>query len=305
MLTKYTHKNLVWIDLQSPTKDEVRQVMDEYGIHPLVAEELTTPSLKPKVDLYKNFIYLILHFPSLRRGNPDGTASQEVDFIIGKNFIITARYGVMESLHKFSKIFEVNSILEKSDIGDHAGYLFFFMMKTVYEELIHELDFIKDSIKDIENKIFEGQEMQMVVKISELSRNLLDFKSAMSLHREILQSLEIAGKKFFGTDFDYHMRAILEGYYKIENSILNSSESISELRATNDSLLNAKQNEIMKTITIIAFIFLPVSLITGFFQMNTSSTPVIGTSYDWLIIVSVELFVALILFALAKAKRWL
>jgi magnesium transporter len=86
--------------LFSPTIDEIRQVVNEYNIHPLVAHELNIPTLRPKVDLYDNFIYLILHFPTFR--NVDGKKvikQQEIDFIVGKNFLITTRYHAIDPLH--------------------------------------------------------------------------------------------------------------------------------------------------------------------------------------------------------------
>jgi len=80
---------------------------------------------------------------------------------------------------------------------------------------------------------------------------------------------------------------------------------VAELRETNNSLLSTKQNEIMKVITIIAFIFLPFSIITGFFQMNTTNTPLIGGPNDWVIVVGTEILVAVVLFTIAKVKKWL
>src|SRR5210317_1659031 len=120
MLTRYKHRNLTWIDLESPTQEEVRNIMSEFSINPLAAEELLTPTLKPKVDQYDNFIYLILHFPAFKHSHSEGQ-NQEVDFIIGKDFLITTRYDTVDPIHKFSKVFEVNSILDRSDMGAHSG----------------------------------------------------------------------------------------------------------------------------------------------------------------------------------------
>jgi Mg2+ and Co2+ transporter CorA len=65
MIKEYKNKELTWIDLTSPSLEEVRTLMGRYALDPRVAEDLMTPSLKPKVDLYKDYIYLILHFPAL------------------------------------------------------------------------------------------------------------------------------------------------------------------------------------------------------------------------------------------------
>ena len=122
MMTKHRHRALTWIDLDSPTPDEIRAVAEEYRLNPLVVHELSAPTLKPKVDLYDSFIYLILHFPRLRRGSR-GADDQEIDFIVGRKFLITVRYGASEPLHLFAKLFETNAILNKESLGEHAGFI--------------------------------------------------------------------------------------------------------------------------------------------------------------------------------------
>ena len=162
--------------------------MDEYDINPLVAEELLSPTLKPKVDFYRDYIYLILHFPAFRHTHQNTQSNQEVDFIIGKDHLITTRYDTIDPLHKFSKVFETDSILDKSDIGTHAGFVFFFMIKKLYKSLEHELEYIDDALETIEDEIFEGREKEMVVSLSIVSRDLLNFKQAMRTHKEVLDS---------------------------------------------------------------------------------------------------------------------
>ena len=65
MISRHEHNRIVWIDLETPTRDEVRSVMDEFSIEPFVAEELLLPSARPRADFYPNYIFLVLHFPTL------------------------------------------------------------------------------------------------------------------------------------------------------------------------------------------------------------------------------------------------
>lgn len=305
MVLKYTHKKLTWVDLECPTQDEIRQIMAEWAIDPLVGQELMGPSIRPKVDLYPNFIYLIFHLPVNRRnGSKHHIEQQEIDFIIGKNFIITSRYDSLDPLHQFSKLFEVNSILDRSDMAEHAGFVFFYMMRTLYESLTHELESIADTIKSIEENIFKGQERAMVIRLSETGRELLDIKRATTLHKEILESFESASRIFFGIEFSYHTRAIIGEYYKVATALESCFESIAELRETNNSLLNTRETETMKMLTIVAFISLPASVITNFFQMSTAHTPIVGQANDWLIVMGICLASTIILVLIAKLKKW-
>ena len=306
MIKKYTSQNITWIDVEEPSQREVKSLMEEYKIHPLVAEELLTPTFKPLVDLRENCIYLILHFPTFRRPqkegeNPDG----EIDFIIGKNFLITTHYDAIDPLRQSSKMFEVETILRnEKEEWKHAGYLFYHIVQRLYDALADELDYMEDLQEEMEKSIFGGNEKQMVEEISRANHNLLDFKQATVHHKEILDSLEIAGKKFFGEDFAYHLTDINNKYRKISYIIEKNMENLKELRETNDSLLTTKQNEIMKIFTILAFVTFPLSLVASIFGMNATHIPIIGVKGDFWYIMSGMLFTTGLMFWYFKYKKW-
>jgi magnesium transporter len=306
MILKYNYKNLTWIDLESPNHEEVKQIINDWNIHPLVAQELISPSTRSKVELHPNFIYLILHFPTFR--NVDGKKvikQQEIDFIVGKNFLITTRYHAIDPLHKFSKVFEVNSILDKSDMGEHAGYVFFYMIRSLYEHLENELESVSDTIEKIEDKIFNGKEKEMVTRLSNLSREMLGIRRAINSHREILESYESTSKEFFGESYSYHAKAILGEYHKVRVAFDSNFEFLSELRETNNSLLTTKQNEVMKTFTIMAFMTFPLTLITGIFTMHAKILPIFGDPIDFWVIVGGMVFLAFMFILIFKSKKWL
>ena len=305
MITRYQHKNVTWVDLESPTSDEVREIMRKYHIHPIVAEELLHPTLKPRVEFYENnFIYLILHFPAFKHTHAT-QQNQEVDFIIGHNFIITTHYDTIDPLHKFSKVFEVDSILDKSGIGNHAGYIIYFMIKKLYGALEHELEYITDALKEIEDQVLKGREKEMVIELSGISRDLLSFKQAVSPHGDVLASFDPAGRQFFGNNFQHYLKNIVSEYYRVQNGIEANLDSLRELRETNNSLLSTKQNEIMKVLTIMAFITFPLSLIASIFGMNTRFLPIVGLPYDFWIIIGIMTVALISFFTFFKYRHWL
>jgi Mg2+ and Co2+ transporter CorA len=277
--------------------------MDEYSIDPNVARELQLPSYKEKIALHKKYLYMVMHFPVLRHSN-NGNSEQEIDFIVSKNFIITTRYETIDALEKFTKLFEVNAILEKGIMEDHAGYVLYYIIKELYRSVSDELDSINDRLKKIEKEIFEGREKAMVYEISKSNRNLISIDHALRTHKEILDSLEDVAAEAFNMAFHENTIKISNDYYKVENMLLNNIDFLKELRETNDSLLSTKQNETMKTLTVITFLVMPFTVVTSFFQMNTSSTPLIGTPNDWQIIVISEVILAIALFTFARFKKW-
>ncbi len=304
MIKTQEHNGLIWIDIENPTREEVRGVIEEYGINPLVGEELIFPSSKPKVDLYPNYIYLILHFPAFQHTHAE-KMEQEIDFVIGKKFLITTRYDTIDPLHKFSKVFEVNSILDRSDIGEHAGFIFFYMIRKLYKSVAHELDFMSDTLRAIESRVFSGNERAMVLEISKISRELLHFKHALTSHREVLESFSVAARRFFGEDFSYHAKDIIGAYYRTAEMIAGNLEFLNELRETNNSLLSTKQNETMRVLAIISFVILPMSLVASIFGLSTPFIPFLSDPRGFYIVLGIMLLCGIVVYAFFKSRRWL
>lgn len=307
---KNVYKEITWIDLENPTTEEIRILMKKYEIDPIVSNELLSPTVRPRVDVHDNYIYLILHFPIPITKESDDTEGiahkiQEVDFIIGKKFIITTHYEMVDALHEFSKVFEVNSMLAKRGSAGHAGFVFFFMIQYLYHVVHNQIETIKDTLDEVEDGIFKGEEKEMLFELSRLKRTLLTFKSSLSTHKEVLSTFESSAEEFFGTDFKYHLRSIMGEYYKVKTSIDSLKEYLDELRNTNDSLLAAKQNEVMKVLTIMAFVTFPLSLIASIFGMNTTYLPIVGGKHDFWIVISIMVILTIVFFIFFKKKKWL
>lgn len=300
MISTYTHKDLTWIDLESPTKDEVRLIMEQYGIHPLVGNELLTPTEHPKVDLYDNMVYLVLHFPAISHKHGAET-KEEVDFIIGEKFLITTHYDLIDPLHEFSKVFEVNTILDKSTIGTHAGFVFFFIIRELYKNLAQQLDEIEESLKKIESEIFRGHEGKMVEVMSRVNRDLLNFKQSIRFHKQVFESFELAGAKLFGNDFSYYLHSLTGEYHKVAAILDGHKDTLLDLRETNDSLLTTKTNSIMQFLTVVTFLILPSTLIAALFNMEVPGVPKPGF---WSVVV-VMIISMVAIYAIFKRKKWL
>lgn len=301
MISRYSYHDLTWIDLESPSREEIVHISEEFSLPSIVGDEMFSNSLRSKVDLYDNFIYLILHFPDI---NNNGVVEDdlEVDFVIGKNFLLTVRYETILPMTEFTNMFETPSI--QDTVKRHGGILFTAMMKQLYKHCINELEITTDNIRDIEHRIFEGQEERMVKILSHTRRKLLDFKQATKFHADVLKSYEAASAHFFGESYNYYATSITSEYNKVDSMLQGHREVLNELQQTNDSLLSTKSNEIMKTFTIMSFVMLPLSVITGVFGMNASFVFINDIS-DFFFIVAAMSITGLIMFIFFKHRKWL
>lgn len=303
MLTRHTQKDLTWIDLVAPTPEEVRELMHDFGLNPLLAQELLSVSIKSKVERYDDSIFAVLHFPILA-GKNLARSSQEVDFIIGKTYLITSRFENIAPLNAFARSFEVDGVLRTNTAHLHGGHLFAALARNLYRALTLECDVIRGRMFELEERVFLGKEMKMVREISTLGKALYDFRQALVPHEEMLTSLESPLERMLGHEYNYYLRGILAEYRRAKLEVENLREEMNELRETNNSLLSAKQNEIMKNLSVLAFVFVPISLIMALYQMNLPNTPFAGQIDFWIVVSGIAL-ISLILFIYFKRKGWL
>ena len=306
MIQTYRYNNLTWIDLESPSRDEISKLVKERDLHPLVGENILSKSSKPRVEHYGEYIYLVIHIPiRIKKDDRFSVEQREIDFIIGEDFIITTKYDTIEPLVSFSKAFETNSIIDRENLGDHAGYIFYYMMKKLYAHMLNDLDSIRAALLLTEDKIFAGEERKMVEVLSNLSRELIDLKQISRIHKEVLDSFAPIAYDFFGADFKFYIDDILHEYSKIHEIGANNRELVVELRETNDSLLSAKQNEITQVLTTVAFITFPLSLVAGIFSMDTIHNPIIGLPHDFAIVMAIMAVMGIAMIGYFKYKKWL
>ncbi len=319
MISEVQVNKIKWIDLESPTKEELHDIMQQYNIDPVTMQELLEPSLKPRVEKIGDYLYLVLHFPSTRDGKM--LSEQEIDFVLGDDFLITAHYQaipVFEELRKLlkAKKHKIDSDLFES-IDDDGVYsstieLFLDIVHRMYHMVEMQIDDVREDLEEIEAEIFNEKEKEMVFALSYAGRDVLNLRQALDPHDEILKSL----LGYIDTkDHSIKMRARLveNDYYRLKERTEQLWHSLSELRETNNSLLTTKQNEVMKIFTILAFVTFPLSLVSSLFGMNTQYIPITGMHIDlgfmvikdfW-VVIALMTFATILMFVYFKHKKWI
>jgi magnesium transporter len=203
-------------------------------------------------------------------------------------------------------MFEVGSLIDKENLAKNPGVLVFFVVKHLYEFALRQLDHIQLKIDEIEENIFKHYEKEMVEIISLTRRDVLDFQRAIYAHESILNSFASAGQKFFGPEFIHYTSVMLGELERVKNLLANSRATIESLQDTNDSLLTDKVNDIMRVLTSISFVTLPLVLFAAIFGMsNMVSMPIVGHRGDFWIILCLMLVAASTMFFIFKKKKWL
>lgn len=306
MLYRQEHRGGVWVDLESPTPEEIRSVIHEFSVSERIETELLSPTPSPLVAGDESSILLVLHFPTSDTQIDGDTKSQELDFVVGKHFIITVRYEVIAPLHRLKKLLETEELVtEGAPITTDVllEILFAHLYTAVHGHTSHSAE----RLAAVERAMFAGHERASVRAISEISRDFLHLDAALASQEEPLARFLMAleARSFFGASFAERMTRITAQRSQVAHLIHTHRAIVTELRETNNALLNAAQNEIIKRLTVINFIFLPLGLIAWIFAMRTEGMPLIASHNSFWIVMGGMLGVALLLTLFFAKKRWL
>lgn len=306
MMTRHERNGVTWVDLESPTHDELRAVMHEFDIDPQIEEEIRTPTPYPLVVTFPEYVYTILHFPTT---NIDGgTRSQEVDIVAGKDFLITTRYELVGSILHLHKAFEAEELLGLPKRGHEIeAVLIERVIRHLYSAMRDETEQIARQLERIERDIFEGRERATVRAISEVGRILLRFDTALARHAEPLEEFlkHLTHTDFFGNRFGTMANRIKSEREHVAAIVKSYREVAHELRSTNDSLLSTSQNEVMKMFTVMTVAFLPLTFIAGIFGMHTKYGPILGLQHDFLAIIFLMVIVEVLLLLVMRLRKWI
>ena len=303
MINRHVRGAVTWVDLEAPTSEELSAVMTEFGIDNRIEEEIASPTPYPLTLATPDYHYLILHFPAAEA--TEGTKNQEVDFIVGRDFVITARYEVIDSILALHKLFEAEELVS-TPTATHADALLEQVMTRLYGAIHDEIERAGRALDRIEHDIFSGKERQTVRTISQAGRALLRFETALARHEEPLDEFlaGLASGDFFSKRFTVRAARIRAAHDHATALVASYRAVTRELRITNDSLLSSSQNEVMKTLTLIAVAAMPMTLVASVFGMNVTHIPFANEPAGFWLIIGIMVIAALVLYIFFRIKRW-
>jgi magnesium transporter len=297
-------ESLIWHHFQNPVKANFDALREKFNFHELIFNELAKPTLRPKVDRYDHYLYLVLHFP-IFDAKTKTTSSREIDCIITPQELITVSYEDIPPLSDFFKKCSADTQCKELYSSKTPAHLLYYLIRDLLQFSLRELDHIQQNITELERHIFGGQEKEIIEEILILRRDALNFRRTLKPQHITIDSLAEETAELFGKNIRPFFDELKGEYLKVWNLMENHRETLDALYDTHQSLLNMRQNEIMKNLTIMAFITFPLSLIAVLFGMSTLWTPIVGMKNDFWIIVGGMAVLVIIMLGFFKKKGWL
>ncbi len=302
MITRYHYKDITWIDVVKPTPEEVREVVEEVNIPSEFTADLGVMVPHSESFAKKGVLKLTLDYPVVHR--TDMKHPHEIKFVVTKKYLVTFHYEEMEALHRFGKEFEVRCML-KGGTSTTPPRLFVTLLNYLYDAMYVKLDHLESRLHEVEEGIFAAREREMVFEISDLTRRLIAFRQVLGAHDDALEYLAKHIQTAFGVTLVPFVTEFKQHHEHLSRRLRALTSVVDDLHNTNLALLSTKENEIIKLLTIMAFVTYPLTLFTSTFGMNTEGTPIVGSRFDFWIIIGIMIVVSLVFFAFFRYKKWL
>ena len=305
MKQEIKNKEIKWINIANPNSKDVQFLKKDFNICPTVLKEYIPKIKRPKVEEYKDYLFVVIHFPVFNEKTKK-TISTELDIILFKNILITSHTGLLPELKKIFERCNTDKDVKKYYLRENAVYLAYHILDKLIDTRMSMLDHVDDHIEYIEDQMFNGNEKKMVNKIAMVKHDIISFRRIVKPQRMVLESMVRLIPKINNKDFFKYSSEVIGSNIKVWNTLENHKEMIEALEHTNESLLSYKLGNTMKILTAFSVIVLPLSLIANAFGMNiTNGMPFIDSSFGFWIVLYLMFIITSISFIFFKYKKWL
>lgn len=264
------HNRITWTNIIQPTPEDIDYLREEYPhFHPLDLEDILSTIEHPKMDEYDDYLFLVLHFPIW---DPIRQLSRpsEVDIFVGSGYVITVHDGRHKPLLNLFHQCQHNETVRDQLMSRGASRIFYAVIDTLVDHLFPMLYKIDAKIRHLEEAIFAENARYVLKELAAVRRDIISMRRIVRPQIEIVENLERIDRAYIREELDVYFGDILDHLKKAIDLIIYHSEIVFGLTDTTNILANLYTNEIMRILTLISVIMLPLTLLSGIYGMNVA-----------------------------------
>ncbi len=294
---------ITWINIEKPTGSDMEYLAKNYLFNLFDLEDCLSRMERPKIDEYENYLFLVLHFPVFKM-EARVTTSSQVSIFIGADFLVTVHTGALKPLAKLFNDCQQNERAREEHMARSSGYLLYRILDRLVDYCFPILNRVIANIEAAEDRLFSEPARDTVQEISVLRRDVMSYRRIIRHQPAILKSLEVREYPFLREDLDVYFGDIGDHIGTISETLEEYKEVVEGLNATSDSLFSHRTNEVMKMLTILGTILLPLLVISGIYGMNVS-LPFEDSSFAFPFIILFTLCISGSMLAYFRYRRWI
>jgi magnesium transporter len=265
-------RQIVWLDVQDPTDEDVELLRCEFGFHELALEDAVRRDQRPKVDLYDGYCFLV--FYAVRRGRDD-----EIALFVGKNYLVTVHAGQVPEIELTAERWQLNA----DRLGHGIAVTVYSLLDAIVDGYFPLVDAITEEVEEIEERMFErgGEDRQR--EVFAIKRELLNIRRVIAPEREVLNALIRRDEPIFGENTLPYFLDIYDHLIRVLDGVDLARDQLTSVLEAQLSVVSNRLNSVMKRMAALSTILMSVNLVAANYGMNFQVMPELGWpwGYGW------------------------
>lgn len=293
-------QTITWITVDGLQDTELMEELGNiFKLHPLVLEDILNTSQRPKMQDYGDYLYIVLR--SFTGTGEAELNSEQISIVLGRNFVLSFR-------EKESTIFQPVKERLSCDVGRirkaGADYLAHALIDNIVDNYFLVLESLEEKIEFLEDDLVRRTTPATLQAINKLKRELIFLRKSLWPLREAISTLERSDSQLISESTGIYFRDIYDHVIAVIDSVETFRDMLSNMLDIYLSAASNKLNEVMKVLTIIATLFMPLTFVAGIYGMNFKYMPELEWRWGYFIILGIMLLIALLMVFYFKRKRW-
>ncbi|MFX1454459.1 MAG: magnesium/cobalt transporter CorA [Promethearchaeota archaeon] len=291
-----------WVNITGISDEKIVDVIGKYfNLHPLVLEDILNPDQRPKFEDYGDYIFIVLK-RILWHERKEIFEFEQISLIFGHNYVIS--FSEYES-----DVF--NPILTRIETAKgrirkmNADYLTYTLIDVVVDNYFTVLEDIREIIDTLEDNLIKSPEPDVLQAIHKLKRNIIDLRRLIWPLRELLGKIQRESSKLISDELNIYYRDVYDHVFRISELLDNYRDIMFGMLDMYLSSVSNRMNDIMKVLTMISTIFIPLSFLAGFYGMNFIDVPEFSAPFAYPVIIIVMIIIAVSMVMYFRKKKWI
>jgi magnesium transporter len=295
-------ENTYWLNVDGLNQPDIISIIGKkLNLHPLLLEDILNTTHRPKVEEFEGYLFFTLKMITINVKKKQ-IESEQVSLVLGPNWLVTFQ-------EQEGDIFDAIRIRLKENKGlirkSKADYLLYSIIDIIVDHYFIIIDFLNDEIEDLEDEVLYDPTQESSIKIQNLKRLLMNFRKSMLPLREAVSSLQKYNNNLINEETLRYYRDIYEHLIHLTDNLESQRDMLASIMDLYLSGISNKMNQVMKVLTIIATIFIPLTFIVGVYGMNFKNIPELNWRYGYFAIWGIMLVIVILMLVYFKRKKWL
>jgi magnesium transporter len=278
-----TYQGVTWVNIEHPTTLETDYLAQHYPFNQLDLDDCLSRRQRPKIDEYKDYLFVVLHFPKWFKELQIARPSQ-VGMFIGRKYVVTIHAGELTPLVKFFEVCKENEVVRRRNMNKGSAFLAYRIIDLLVDYCFPIMDKILSQMEEVEDKVFD-EVVETARDVAVVRRDIIAQRRIIWPLRVVIAELEPKLRKFTTRNLSHLFGDTVDHLNKIWDTLDECKEVIEVIKDSDYVLSTDRINRIMRILTVLAAIMLPFMVISSLYGMNVHLPGgLTGGTYESLII---------------------